>query len=126
MNINAMNNYSNIVGAAMQAAVLRDNVISHNISNADTPLFRRGDVAFETHLGHAVDNFRRTNQLDLTNVRPQVVRDFSDLRYRFDGNNVDIEAEMASLYQNSVRFDIMASGIMNHYRIINMVIGVQI
>ena len=126
MAINAMNNYTDIIGAAMQAAVLRDTVISHNIANADTPRFDRGSVMFETYLGHAVDNFRQTNRLDLTDVRPRIVREHADMYYRFDRNNMDIEAEMASLYQNSVRFDTMASGIMNHYRIINMVIGVQI
>jgi len=126
MVISGMNNFTDIVGSAMQAAVLRDSVISHNIANVDTPHFERGSVVFETYLGHAVDNFRQTNRLDLNNVRPRIVRDYADMRYRFDGNNIDIEAEMASLYQNSVRFDVMASGVMNHYRIINMIIGAQI
>jgi len=126
MAISAMSNYTDILGVAMQAAVLRDSVISHNISNADTPNFERAAVRFESYLGAAVDNFRQTNVLDLSGIRPTIVHEFSDMFYRFDGNNVDIEAEMVDLYQNSVRFDVMSGGIMNYYRIINMVIGVQI
>ena len=126
MAINTMFNYTDIIGAALQAAVLRDSVISNNIANAEVPNFNRNSVRFETYLGAAVDDFRRTNRLDLTNVRPSVVPEFSDMYYRFDRNNVDIEAEMVDLYQNSVRFDVLTSGIMHHYRVINMVIGTQI
>jgi len=48
--------------------------------------------------------------------------EFDWLNYRIDENNVDIEFEMAQLYQNSVRLDVMAMGIMNHYRILNVAI----
>ena len=126
MNMNTMFNHVDILGSAMQAAVVRDGVISNNIANADTPLFKRSAVRFETYLGAAVDNYRQTGDLNLTNIRPTVVTEYGDLYYRFDENNVDIEAEMTELYQNSVRFDVMSSGIMNHYRIINMIIGSQI
>jgi len=122
MRIDNMHNFTNIVGTAMQAAVLRDNIISNNIANVDTPGFKRSVMRFEDILNTAVQNYRRTGTLDLSNVRPQIFREYDFLNYRIDENNVDIEFEMVQLYQNSMRFDVMASGIMNHYRIINMAI----
>ena len=123
MRIDNMHNITNILGTAMQASVVRDNVISNNIANVDTPGFKRSIVRFEDMLADAVRDFRKTGTLDLSSIRPQIFREYDFLNYRIDENNVDIEFEMVQLYQNSVRFDVMSSGIMNHYRIINMTIG---
>ena len=60
MRIDNMHNFTNILGTAMQAAVVRDNVISNNIANVDTPGFKRSVVRFEDMLSDAVDNFRKT------------------------------------------------------------------
>ena len=122
MRIDSMHNFTNIIGTAMQTAVLRDNVISNNIANVDTPGFKRSVVRFEDMLNTAVQNYRRTGTLDLSSIRPQIFREYDFLNYRIDENNVDIEFEMVQLYQNSMRFDVLASGIMHHYRTINMAI----
>jgi len=122
MRIESMFNHTNILGAAMQATAMRDGVIAHNIANADTPGFKRNVLLFEDSLAAAVSNFRNTGRLDLSGVRPRIELEFDWLNYRIDENNVDIEFEMAQLYQNSVRFDVMALGIMNHYRILNVAI----
>ena len=122
MHINNMHNFTNIIGTAMQATVVRDNVISNNIANVDTPGFKRSVVRFEDMLANAVQNYRTTGTLDLSGFRPQIFREYDFLNYRIDENNVDIEFEMVQLYQNSMRFDVLSSGIMHHYRIINMAI----
>jgi len=111
------------MGTALQASVVRDNVISNNIANVDTPGFKRSVLRFEDMLASAVQDFRRTGTLDLSSIRPQILREYDFLNYRIDENNVDIEFEMVQLYQNSMRFDVMSGGIMNHYRIINMAIA---
>jgi len=120
MRIDNMFNHTRILGAAMQAATVRDGVIAHNIANADTPGFKRNVVRFEDTLAAAVADFRSTGRLDLSNLRTRIDLEFDWLNYRIDENNVDIEFEMVQLYQNSMRFDVMATGIMNHYRILNM------
>ena len=122
MRIDNMHNFTNIMGAAMQVAVLRDNVISNNIANVDTPAFKRSVVRFEDMLADAVRDFRRTGTLDLSSIRPQIFREYDFLNYRIDENNVDIEFEMVQLYQNSMRFDVLSGGVMHHYRLINMAI----
>jgi len=123
MRIENMHNFTNIMGTAMQAAALRDNVISNNIANVDTPGFKRSVVRFEDMLADAVRDFRRTGTLDLSAIRPQILREYDFLNYRIDENNVDIEFEMVQLYQNSMRFDVLSSGILHHYRVMNMAIG---
>lgn len=123
MRIDNMHNFTNIMGTALQASVVRDNVISNNIANVDTPGFKRSVLRFEDMLASAVQDFRRTGTLDLSSIRPQILREYDFLNYRIDENNVDIEFEMVQLYQNSMRFDVMSGGIMNHYRIINMAIA---
>jgi len=122
MGIDNMHNFTNIIGTAMQAAVVRDNVISNNIANVDTPGFKRSVVRFEDMLQNAVNNYRRTGTLDLSSIRPQIFSEYDFLNYRIDENNVDIEFEMVQLYQNSMRFDVLSGGIMHHYRVINMAI----
>ena len=123
MRIEGMFNHANILGASMQGAVVRDSVIANNIANVDTPGFKRSSVSFEDALGRAVNNFRQTGRLELSSLTPRINRVYDLMNYRVDENNVDIEFEMVQLFQNSMRFDVMASGIMNHYRTINMAIG---
>ncbi|MCL2854289.1 MAG: flagellar basal body rod protein FlgB [Defluviitaleaceae bacterium] len=118
-----MFNFTNILGTALQGTTARGQVITNNISNVDTPGFKRSVVSFEDSLAAAVSNFRQTRQLDLTMVQPRVFTEFDHLNYRWDENNVDIELEMVQLFDNNMRFNVISSGIMNHYRIINMVIG---
>jgi flagellar basal-body rod protein FlgB len=122
MRVENMSNFTNIIGTAMQGNLVRGNVITNNIANADTPGFKRGAVSFEGHLQAAVADFQKTGQLDLSNVRPRFFTQYDHLNYRIDENNVDIEHEMTQLYQNSVRFEVMAGSVMHHYRTINMVI----
>ena len=123
MRIDNMFNFTDIIGTAMQGAVVRDSVIANNIANVDTPGFKRGIVSFEDTLTSAVADFRNTGELDLSRVQPRISLHYDWLNYRIDENNVDIEFEMVQLYQNSMRFDVMSSGIMSYYRILNMVIG---
>jgi len=117
-----MFNFTNIIGTALQGTTARGQVINNNIANVDTPGFKRSVVTFEDSLAAAVNDFRNTRQLDLTRVRPSVFTEFDHLNYRWDENNVDIELEMVQLFDNNMRFNVLSSGIMNHYRIINTVI----
>ena len=52
-NTNAFD-YINVLDRAADASWLRNDVISNNISNADTPGFKRSDVNFETQLAKAL------------------------------------------------------------------------
>lgn len=128
ININIQNlfNVSNILGAAMQGTIARGQAINNNIANADTPGFNRQVVLFEDQLSNAINAHREGRGLDLSNFRPILTTEFDDFMFRIDENTIDIEFEMAMLYQNSVRLDVISTGILNHYRIINMVVGMMV
>jgi len=125
MRMESMFNFANIMGTAMQGTVVRGAVLSNNISNIDTPGFKRSQVVFEDTLASAVNDFRDTGRLDLSGVRTRTFTEFDHLRYRWDENNVDIELEMAQLYQNQMRFNVMSGGLMHHYRVLNMAVNFQ-
>lgn len=83
------------------ASWLRNEVLSNNIANVDTPDFKRSDVVFESL-------FNREMALSGVNARADdleavVVTDNSE-PLGLDGNNVDIEKEMTELAKNSIEY----------------------
>jgi flagellar basal-body rod protein FlgB len=92
----------------LDAASLRQKVIAHNIANANTPGFKRSEVVFEQALRQALeagrqDGSRREAMNRIRAVRPQVVQDHTTTM-RVDGNNVDVEHEMAQLAINTLNY----------------------
>ena len=111
-NTNAFD-YINVLDRAADASWLRNDVISNNISNADTPGFKRSDVNFETQLAKALGQSRYTS-LDakmsglnrhLSRLKPVTYSDYSGYSYRVDGNNVDIETENVTLAANQLKYN---------------------
>lgn len=99
---------------SLDATLLRHEIIANNIANVDTPGYKRVDVTFKEALKEALnkDAFRgvRTNQKHipigpptLDEVKPRVYRE-TDLFFRNDRNNVDIDVEMGELSKNSINY----------------------
>lgn len=84
-----------LVNKALDATLIRKNVISENISNVDTPNYKRKDVSFETILQKEINTKRNILDLDLSKIQPEIYIDKTSSNYRMDGNNVDIDVEMA-------------------------------
>ncbi len=103
-------NYINILDKAADASNLRNELISNNISNVDTPNYKRKDINFESILQAELGGEKSLYQAvksaneDLTTLDPQVYTDNSSLSYRLDGNNVDIATEEAYLAENQVKY----------------------
>ena len=106
-------NYINILDKAADAANMRNELISNNIANVDTPNYKRKDLDFETVLQAELAGGRTLNQSvnmankDLSVLDPQVFTDNSNLSYRLDGNNVDISTEEAYLAENTIRYKLL-------------------
>ena len=101
-------NYINVLEKASDASWLRNEIISNNIANVDTPDFKRKDVQFETYLMSAVaggdtldDNI---NNMELDTLNATTYTEYAGLSYRYDGNNVDIDTESAELAKNQIRY----------------------
>ena len=111
-----------VIGSAMQASIFRNEVISNNIANADTPGFKKSRVEFEDSLQKALDNISRMGVKELSGVSMRAVTMHDSFNYRIDQNNVDMETEMADLYQNAAKYDALTSMVTNNNRRLNMAI----
>lgn len=116
---------NDILGSAMQAAVVRDSVISNNIANEETPGYKKYSVVFEEYLQQAVSEYKRTGKLNLTAAQPVINRIHTNLSTRIDGNNVDVNEENVKLYQNSVVFDALANSVIANYKLLNLVFNMK-
>ena len=114
MFLNRMSAQNDLIGIAMHASSLTNDVIQNNIANVDVPNFKRSTVVFDSVMQDVIDTARRTGVLHRDRITPRVVVQHQNLSHRLDGNNVDIETEMVALYQNSVRFDVMAAMLQNN------------
>ena len=87
---------------------LRNDAISNNISNADTPGYKRQDVNFEVQLAKALRNSRyqsmdaKVANLKTNRLKPITYTDYSGFSYRIDGNNVDPDTEGVYLAKNQI------------------------
>ena len=83
INSNAFD-YINVLDKAADAAWLRNEVISNNIANADTPGYKRQDVDFESQLSKALGKADATNMdkkvasLRRRELEPTTHSDFSE------------------------------------------------
>ena len=112
----------NYLPRGMEAATIRQEVISHNIANVNTPNYKKSNLVFETLLAQELYGedtkgklpMARThdNHLPAANTPfvaiPTVVQDHQTLM-RVDNNNVDIDIEMATLAKNQIYFNALAT-----------------
>jgi flagellar basal-body rod protein FlgB len=100
--IDALFNQPTYVAAKkmLDATVLRQEAIASNLSNLETPNYKRLDVAptFEAQLSQAVKNGDATQ---MAGLQPSLAVDRSAVSGRSDGNTVTLESEMLKLNQNT-------------------------
>ncbi len=112
--------YVNVLSAAADAAWTRNEILTNNIANVDTPGYKRQDIKFESILRNEIDRHKseasstltqRVNDVDYTRLKPFVYTDNAELSTRLDGNNVDIETEQAELASNQLMYDGIITGL---------------
>ena len=109
--------YINVLNRAADAALQRNEAISNNIANVDTPGYKRQDVAFESVLQQALGNNRyqsmddKVANVNLSRLRGRAYVDYANYSYRLDGNNVDIENENVMLAENQLKYQGLISSI---------------
>ena len=110
--------YINVLDRAADAAWQRNEAISNNIANVDTPGYKRQDVAFESVLQQALGNNRyesmddKVANVNLSRLRGRAYVDYANYSYRLDGNNVDIENENVMLAENQLKYQGLISSLM--------------
>lgn len=86
-----------VLGRLINAADMRQRVISHNLANVNTPNFLRLDVDFERQL--AAELGQNNN---VTNAAKPVIYQTPGLLARADGNNVDMDQEIGQMNKNAL------------------------
>lgn len=119
-------NYVNVLDKAADACWIRNKVMANNIANVDTPNYKRQDVSFDSLLSRALeadpvlDN--AVNNMDLNSITPIVYTDQSNLSYRTDGNNVDIDVEQANYAENQIKYNAVLDSITEEFKRISNVL----
>ena len=93
-----------LLSRLLTASSLRSRVISGNISNQNTPGFKRRVVQFEDQLREAMN----TNKRMADKLMPEVVSD-GETPSKPDGNNVNMEVEMNDMRENRLTFETYAT-----------------
>lgn len=123
----------NILKSSLSATSLRHKTISNNIANINTPNYKRQLVKFEEELAEALNRpdsipLSRTNSLhipvkiaDNFKIEPKIEIE-NTTTLRTDGNNVDIDLELAMLAENTVKFNVLSQTISKKFSILRSVI----
>lgn len=101
---------------------LRNEVISDNIANVDTPGYKRRDVLFKDHLVSELQNSHINVKSKINSGETKVVTEDTDYSYRIDGNNVDIEREMAIMAENTLKYNTLIQRVSGQFNKIRSII----
>lgn len=112
---------------------IKNEVISNNIANVNTPGYKRYNVRFSDYLSTERSKFSIGSYLKDSKflpigkdrkyiVAPQVIRE-NNTSMRKDGNNVDIDVENAELAKNSINYNVVASQLSKELSIIKQAIN---
>jgi len=126
-----------ILHEGMDVAVLRRQVISDNIANADVPNFKRSTVNFESALKRALESEKLEPVLPMTTTDPRHIASFAPSDYRAvqprrvldylstsknNGNNVDAEQEMMDSLSNQLSYTLQAQAVNYEFNQISLVL----
>lgn len=107
----------------LDASVMRGNAIAANIANAETPGYRRMDLApdFSRELASMVES--GSSPSSIQSVQPQLAEDQFARSMRPDGNSVDVEHELVEMNKNTVDYNYLTEFVSWDIRQLKMAIS---
>jgi flagellar basal-body rod protein FlgB len=114
----------NLLTTAANASWAREEVLSNNIANVDTPNYKRQDIEFTTFLENALQRAgsdatsltQRVSKLNYNDIAIRTYTDNSTLSYRLDGNNVDLSTENVELASEQLNYTGLVDSINNEFK----------
>ena len=106
---------------SLSALWQRAQLISHNISNEDTPGYKAKRLAFEDILKSELNtvknarNMNRSQKAAAIGRAPSVIYDLPHLSGRADGNNVVLDNEHIELARVQLQYQALRDKINSHY-----------
>ncbi len=128
--INRLFGKNKLIEQALEATWTRNEAVSHNIANVDTPGYKSKTVNFENYLRKEQENrleirATKAGHINMPSKIPdiKVTVDNNSLSNRLDGNNVDIENEMALSAKNQIKYNVLIQSVSKRYNRIKSVIS---
>ncbi len=133
----SFNRTVDLLSRSMSMSTLRRQVILNNLTNAETPGFKRSEVSFEAMLGRALAKEESQNSIGVTtnerhipfeqpvdyrDVLPRVTLDYLTTA-KNNGNNVDVERELNDSVKNQMMYELMTSIMGHQFRTVNIVLA---
>ena len=115
--------YVDVLKTAADASWLREEVLTNNIANVDTPNYKRQDVEFTTYLKSALEQAgtpastltQKVNEANLSGTTTRTYTENTTLSYRMDGNNVDLSTENAELAAEQINYNALIDSMNNEF-----------
>lgn len=115
--------YVDVLKTAADASWLREEVLTNNIANVDTPNYKRQDVKFTTYLKSALEQAgtpastltQKVNEANLSGITTRTYTENTTLSYRMDGNNVDLSTENAELAAEQINYNALIDSMNNEF-----------
>jgi flagellar basal-body rod protein FlgB len=115
--------YVDVLKAAADVSWAREEVLTNNIANVDTPNYKRQDVEFTSYLKSAIMDSgnptstltQRVNAVDTSKVAYRTYTDNTTLSYRLDGNNVDLSTENVELAAEQLNYNALIDSMNNEF-----------
>ena len=115
--------YVDVLKTAADASWLREEVLTNNIANVDTPNYKRQDVEFTTYLKSALEQAgtpastltQKVNEANLSGITTRTYTENTTLSYRMDGNNVDLSTENAELAAEQINYNALIDSKNNEF-----------
>lgn len=113
----------------MNYSSTKQKVISQNISNVDTPNYKSKEVSFKSALQNAVDSSMTARRTDARHIGFNgqassgiTVTTNNSTSYNNNGNNVDLDKEMADLATNQIYYNALIERINGKFSTLQSVI----
>lgn len=112
----------------LKYSTLKNKTIAQNIANVDTPNYKAKDVSFEKMLTDAKKSTISANRTDVRHYEFEIkqstpgVYSYENYLYRHNGNGVDMDAEQASLAQNTIYYNALIDRMNGKLNTLNNVI----
>ncbi|MEQ2526477.1 flagellar basal body rod protein FlgB [Robertmurraya yapensis] len=114
---------------ALNYSSTKQKVISQNISNVDTPNYKSKEVSFKSALQNAVDSSMTARRTDARHIDFNgqassgiAVTTNNSTSYNNNGNNVDLDKEMADLASNQIYYNALIERISGKFSTLQSVI----
>lgn len=127
--------YSNInlLSKALDASWKRNEIITNNIANAETPNFKKSTVQFEELLKEELKGRKlkgvltnpkhiHINGANIKDIKHKIKTE-NTISTRMDKNNVDIDVEMAERAKNEMIYNTLSSKLQSNFQRIKLVIN---